>query len=309
MQAVAPGHPRACGENGGGFGAGAGGGGPSPRVRGELTSHRCICPHEGGPSPRVRGEHHGIRPQNHELRAIPARAGRTQVPTAYWISHRGPSPRVRGERCSGSLQRPVPPGHPRACGENQNWFLWVGSDLRAIPARAGRTASSDGQGRVKYGPSPRVRGELRSIAPPPPAQPGHPRACGENDGGLLPRHGAQRAIPARAGRTNIAPVLGDRRAGPSPRVRGERLASQCKAAPLRAIPARAGRTPQAATKTRLMDGPSPRVRGERHPDSPRGQAQGGPSPRVRGERARTARASRHPSGHPRACGENNSRHY
>ena len=196
-------------------------------------------------------------------------------------SERGPSPRVRGKpfRPSRSLFRrrsiPARAGettrhavrnmptqvHPRACGGN---FSGLSSPLSAA------------------GPSPRVRGKLRtrkrrgaprgSI----PARAGetyrstsrlrstgvHPRACGGNGMTQREYEMQQRSIPARAGETGTTLRIysgsavhpracgGNRHRdevlesheGPSPRVRGKLVRGRDEDRLLRSIPARAGET-------------------------------------------------------------------
>ncbi len=94
--------------------------------------------------------------------------------------------------------------------------------IRAIPARAGRTALAAFLTALGVAGHPRACGEnVPSSVRGEPGLSGHPRACGENGAGEERWHLQFRAIPARAGRT-IYPELGKLgKAGPSPRVRGE----------------------------------------------------------------------------------------
>ncbi len=258
--------------------------GPSPRVRGEPTSSEGMRATASGPSPRVRGERH-------------------QLSWGLETDH-GPSPRVRGEQALTCTGRRGLSGHPRACGENPIILRSGGVSARAIPARAGRTSFETLVGNYSSGPSPRVRGERPGRAYRCRRSPGHPRACGENQPEPVGPTRDERAIPARAGRTDFGCTLSDYRGGPSPRVRGEPQGGAnpppwipghpraCGENPcqgwdgrsyLRAIPARAGRTFDLLGFDNGSYGPSPRVRGERTCLSP----------------AHWARP-----GHPRACGEN-----
>ena len=213
-----------------------------------------------GPSLRVQGEQLLDNTRELRIRAIPARAGRTNT-----------------AKCTDSLLL----GHPCACRENprrhdanrefEGPSLRVQGELssgrpmqiviRAIPARAGRTVNPPGcfcvssghpcacrenyyskknRGR-KRGPSLRVQGEL----------------CVGSLGSL-----GNRAIPARAGRTQCSidrqqvdeghpcacreneTVLWTKqqRDGPSLRVQGEQAIGTPVGKTQRAIPARAGRT-------------------------------------------------------------------
>ena len=225
----------------------------------ENTKHEFTCAASIGPSLRVQGERAVGRNRGGNLGAIPARAGRTSL--------------FRGCCCCA--------GHPCACRENSRGLglLWLrpGPSLRvqgelrqdtptydrvrAIPARAGRTARS----RMASGSST-----------------GHPCACRENGAagrGNPSRNGPslrvqgehqdasgymkiKRAIPARAGRTRARSdvarprmghpcacrenVLGEWKelptSGPSLRVQGEPPWPITNVENKRAIPARAGRT-------------------------------------------------------------------
>ena len=171
-------HPRACGENTGDIVVFHAMEGSSPRVRGKLRAHR-----------------------NHtrRVRLIPARAGKTSVPT--------PS----------SCWRPA---HPRACGENVDGGVKVVQCWGSSPRVRGKLSAVDGAaGRWWLIPA---RAGKTTTRPYPTLPTGaHPRACGENAassavsparGGSSPRvrgkltvNGAldpdAGLIPARAGKT------------------------------------------------------------------------------------------------------------
>ena len=174
--------------------------------------------------PRACGENYSLAWHwRRATRAIPARAGRTQVCEACGLRVYGPSPRVRGEPLG---RRPTPAriaGHPRACGENFLIDPMIRAAWRAIPARAGRTSAPVVLPSAASGPSPRVRGELELGKLEAKLEAGHPRACGENPGDGKGSAIVNRAIPARAGRTRWPMRWPLRWPGPSPRVRGERL--------------------------------------------------------------------------------------
>ena len=193
-----------------------------------------------GSSPRVRGKQSRMYDPKREYRLIPARAGKTNGPSAIpatkrahpracgenaaWAGpHRrdsGSSPRVRGKRFEvggdGGLGRLIParagktnlrdprrgalPAHPRACGENGAASSGGWCPGGLIPARAGKT-----------GPTPGRNSPLRA----------HPRACGEN---------------VRRTRGVWTP------GGSSPRVRGKPSPSTTLRYILGLIPARAGKT-------------------------------------------------------------------
>ncbi len=258
-----PGHPRACGENWSRRPAGGRTSTGHPRACGEnsLPAVWASMPSTG--HPRACGENAKI---------ITAGTGDT-----------GPSPRVRGERTDRDGCRFFLAGHPRACGENDRLAIHCALYMRAIPARAGRTALSQGRVPVASRAIPARAGRTKSVAAFRSRLAGHPRACGENLRPGAPTGPWLRAIPARAGRTSQSRPKPQAEPGPSPRVRGELLflahsASRRAGHPRacgenlemlrdmistsRAIPARAGRTGPAMTTCYGAGGPSPRVRGE-----------------------------------------------
>ena len=195
------------------------------------------------------------------------------------------------------------------------------------------------------------------------ARQAHPRACGENHArnwkirqvsGSSPRvrgkrsrgrqaSGAQRLIPARAGKTSTARArdggggahpraCGENdnfvsavfhAQGSSPRVRGKRHRFHCGAGGGRLIPARAGKTvtlkwrhnpteahPRACGENLAsyaavigLCGSSPRVRGKQLPGGEQAH-QGGLIPARAGKTRQGCVSTRSRSAHPRACGEN-----
>ena len=274
-------HPRAGGEN----------------VRSDGHGH---C--RRGSSPRGRGKPVGDSVPGVPRRLIPARAGKTWRRRAW--------------------RRPAP-AHPRAGGENAEvvnlYRISVGSSprgrgkrggevglpigARLIPARAGKTVESHGDGPVGRA---------------------HPRAGGENPGrargrtrrsGSSPRgrgkrshhrqdKGTGRLIPARAGKTcrrgwstrtsRAHPRAGGENchcssllrlgAGSSPRGRGKPSVSGDGHWFVRLIPARAGKTCQITSQ--LAATPAhPRAGGENRAGGRNPVVETGSSPRGRGKRA------------------------
>ena len=333
-------HPRACGENDTGKGCGFPCPGSSPRVRGKRTRR----PGRAG-SPGL----------------IPARAGKTSpsgAPRSWGTAHPracgengsdpdsvrnslGSSPRVRGKLLAlgahcpprgliparagktpcGSGARGRTRAHPRACGENKRrdsaHVAAPGSSPRVRGKRLRLLA-----GVRRRGSSPRVRGKL-----------------GECQRTLF----RERLIPARAGKTPLAPSsapaprahpracgenadvpgVGAQDGGSSPRVRGKRPRTRWSDPCRGLIPARAGKTPGLFC-SRSCGWAHPRACGENMLMMITLHLSRGSSPRVRGKRRRRhqevlprglipARAGKTmgvPSGavwwaaHPRACGEN-----
>ena len=252
--------------------------GPSPRVRGslKLSQRRVIgrgsipaC--AGKPDPAMR---------THQLsRVHPRVCGEALDGNPWFGSGHGPSPRVRGSpgyglrldhsygsipACAGKPLR-TPSGrarwrvHPRVCGEAQQ---------------------REGSAEIDAGPSPRVRGSLRSglgVSVVPGSIPAcagkprdgeiqnlpnrvHPRVCGE-------------ALPVRA--------FGKHGPGPSPRVRGSRLSVGLDVHACGSIPACAGK-PRWPPGVGNHPGVHPRVCGEAAGRTGASWWDGGPSPRVRG---------------------------
>ena len=261
--AMAPVHPRACGEHRGNCHDPLRRPGSSPRLRG---THRIGCP----PS---------VRP-----RFIPAPAGNTRGRNAqatwppvhpracgeHWNSAHskgspiGSSPRLRGtpKPPARHLHRdrfiPAPAGntpppetahagrsvHPRACGEHSG----AGhrrprsphARPRFIPAPAGNTCQSIG-----------------SSAPPSV----HPRACGE--------HCSKNVSGVRFG-------------GSSPRLRGTPRRFACRRIDRRFIPAPAGNTRHGSRIAAARRAVHPRACGEHFTMMPNGWHSFGSSPRLRG---------------------------
>ena len=112
-----------------------------PRVCGENAAKILMAAGEKGTSPRMRGKLHGRPTSPHDVRNIPAYAGKTlalaMVGSAMaehprvcgenlaWLAISwaisGTSPRMRGKRKQSCGLRPPAPEHPRVCGENSIW--------------------------------------------------------------------------------------------------------------------------------------------------------------------------------------------
>ena len=232
-------HPRARGENGLLDEAGAGNGGTSPRTRGKLPA--CPPPRQG-------------------LGNIPAHAGKTAYCSSVMFSP-AEHPRARGENLSGTrLFFEAEGTSPRTRGK-QPGNIQPPPRSRNIPAHAGKTGYSIGEGSAA-GEHPRARGE-------------NAYALLENNGasGTSPRtrgkriqHQSQnprlRNIPAHAGKTRsvvhqgrngaehprargenaFSKVLVIGFSGTSPRTRGKRKNSLPCTKIFRNIPAHAGKT-------------------------------------------------------------------
>ena len=195
-----------------------------------------------------------------------------------------------------------PPDHPRVCGANADERdvsdLVAGSSPRVRGELDGHVLDAD-DGRIIpacAGRTPATRGHRTR-------GPDHPRVCGAN---------------------RMCCSLSMRRAGSSPRVRGELPVGPLGLGWDRIIPACAGRTP--SRRSNEPDRPDhPRVCGANYMIANFKDGGHGSSPRVRGERRRhrhhgggeriipacagrtptSSAPSTHPPDHPRVCGANN----
>ena len=181
----------------------------------------------------------------------------------------------------------------------------------SIPACAGKPwlAINLSSG-CSTGPSPRVRGSLRSMRRFRPAVGSgvHPRVCGEA-AGIVIRIERYTGPSPRVREADRLGIFQGQVEGPSPRVRGSRPDPN---PPVSfsyggSIPACAGKPVVRARRKRQISGlgPSPRVRGSPLPVHVHGAAPGrGPSPRVRGSlRCSESSDGPVPRVHPRVCGE------
>ncbi len=314
-------HPRVCGEHYYGAKDGRPVAGSSPRVRGTRQG-TYYCPIVESVHPRVCGEHfHGRRRRGLgagssprvrgtldfcgrfvvQRRFIPACAGNTCT-SRHTFTPKPVHPRVCGEHaaalwprcrerrfipaCAGNTPQCgqgmwVSPVHPRVCGEH--CFVAIASNklARFIPACAGNTPPSPARPQPPRGSSPRVRGTPESALRPPVPPPVHPRVCGEH---LMLARGdsiTDRFIPACAG--NTVCIFANGAASPvHPRVCGEHRTRGFRSGP--------------------MCGSSPRVRGTRHRDR-RDHDFDRFIPACAGNTSHGDVQARHPTVHPRVCGE------
>ena len=271
-----------------------------PRACGENRTGKKNGSSRRGSPPRVRGKH-----RHH----------------AVWDGPDGITPARAGKTILCILLRIAPRDHPRACGENLEWFpladLEMGSPPRVRGKRHGRSGVGDEVGITPARAGKTARGAGRGAR-----APDHPRACGENGqpnsaqrsmGGSPPRvrgkQVAQRRVchvpgitPARAGKTccwwrpssppadhpracgeNQEPLdLVFRQSGSPPRVRGKRPAAARYIEYFRITPARAGKT-RFRPAFRLERRDHPRACGENPSiNASNSHSQGSP-PRVRGK--------------------------
>ena len=189
----------------------------------------------------------------------PRVCGETSASIMVMLPWSGPSPRVRGNLPAGALIKAgdrsipacagkptpchddrTPPGvHPRVCGETWSWKNVM---------------------TVARGPSPRVRGNpdrgagVRQERGSIPACAGKPTGC-------PCRKGAARVHPRVCGETRVAADFVAHRLGPSPRVRGNRVAARPAPRRCGSIPACAGK-PSSRCPGRWTFRVHPRVCGE-----------------------------------------------
>ena len=230
-----------------------------PRSRGENELRELIGFSDQGSSPLTRGKHHLDCPAHHELRLIPAHAGKTDrgrqfCPRAaahprsrgenfadlvHEISHLGSSPLTRGKLCPSNL---------------------AGHECRLIPAHAGKTPRSAAAA-LSRSAHPRSRGENILFGVGANGMSGSSPLTRGKLVSLETLDPTRGLIPAHAGKTRHASASPLEFSGSSPLTRGKRDAGGWAAWRARLIPAHAGKTPTGVL------GPSscrahPRSRGE-----------------------------------------------
>ena len=211
-----------------------------PRVCGENAAKILMAAGEKGTSPRMRGKLHGRPTSPHDVRNIPAYAGKTEAILRPEATRAGTSPRMRGKldlaklRHSAGRNIPAYAGktllapdrrvavteHPRVCGENRRSKLtrMVGSGTS--PRMRGKQMGAKPAPAVQRN-IPAYAGKTQTMPCTSPQHPEHPRVCGEN-------------------LDLIAHSLGP--AGTSPRMRGKHRAENQRLHSARNIPAYAGKT-------------------------------------------------------------------
>ena len=233
-----------------------------------------------GSSPRVRGTLHPHRSGRSRRRFIPACAGNAQ-----------------------HTRRPIPIAavHPRVCGERQAGAHLLARQSGSSPRVRG-THTVVGVAWIGQRFIPACAGNAKSIAGNAPAQPVHPRVCGERAGFVSSAIALLRFIPACAGNASV-PTLCVTAATVHPRVCGERLPSPCSGSGSTGSSPRVRGTPvhasQAAGDQRFI----PACAGNAVRRQLGQQRGAGSSPRVRGTPSRRRRASPRSPVHPRVCGE------
>jgi len=188
-----------------------------PRSRGADARGVVVTLRHGGSSPLARGGRCDRLSGAAALRLIPARAGRTRLPGEAW-TEREAHPRSRGADLSEARKMAPDEGSsPLARGGPVIIADSLPED-RLIPARAGRTASSNPSGQGE-GAHPRSRGADRKGnrvvvvgAGSSPLARGGPALSTQPTG-------SGRLIPARAGRTSAGSGR-SRRPQAHPRSRG-----------------------------------------------------------------------------------------
>ena len=156
-----------------------------PRVCGGTRSPHIDSIHGAGLSPRVRGNHDGQPDGRFRPGSIPACAGEPSSTARPWpksavyprvcggtaprkavpVEAGGLSPRVRGNPATVSGQQ-VLRGSIPACAGEPRWEPWPASGPRVYPRVCGGTECIDCSNPVDSGLSPRVRGNLVSVAAP-----------------------------------------------------------------------------------------------------------------------------------------------
>ena len=169
--------------------------------------------------------------------------------------------------------------HPRVCGETSTTAPRRVT-ARGPSPRVRETRVVKPRLRVPRGPSPRVRGNRVPSAGTLASRRSIP-ACAGKPRGHASANSAGAVHPRVCGETIAGSGVGSGSRGPSPRVRGNRVALQVGRLLGGSIPACAGK-PSRGPAPSPRPGVHPRVCGETHLGVHAGSGLGGPSPRVRG---------------------------
>ena len=170
-----------------------------PRACGANYCSAISANHVPGSSPRMRGKPKADAGDVETRRIIPAHAGQTRF-------HSHPEP--------------FPPDHPRACGANSRFLLFISSSSGSSPRMRGKLSAELESLRTER-IIPAHAGQTRPARRTTPKETDHPRACGAND------HD-----------NDVAALDG----GSSPRMRGKRRPGIRRPRHRRIIPAHAGQT-------------------------------------------------------------------
>ena len=212
-----------------------------------------------GPSPRMRGK--PDRQQDHEPRrgSIPAHAGKL-TQEGYDDADKGSIPAHAGETGKSEHLLVLQPVHPRACGGNTLALIERETDTGPSPRMRGKLRSGAGHAGARRS-IPAHAGETVTVPSVPVFTGVHPRACGETDmastsfnrprvhpracGGNLGGRAVRRQVyvhPRACGGNVSFRVPSSAERGPSPRMRGKRVTTGGSIGPHGSIPAHAGET-------------------------------------------------------------------
>ena len=292
-----------------------------PRSRGENDDARVFGECNVGSSPLARGKRGGPRRSPRATRLIPARAGKTHMPSCS-VPTTPAHPRSRGENQDVAPETKLNGGSSPLARGKRKWRSRHGRRKRLIPARAGKTnprglaewenpahPRSRGENLISrrfcgvgWGSSPLARGKPRA-APQPRRRGGLIPARAGKTGSSVSNHSSRPAHPRSRGENRTAHVTRLWRCGSSPLARGKRQRSTARPQIRRLIPARAGKTAERRWYRSAATGSSPLARGK--PSGPLGSrcraglipARAGKTPSVSGSMIRFA-------AHPRSRGEN-----
>ncbi len=226
---------------------------------------------------------------------------------------------MRGNHGASSGAERTPGSIPACAGEPG--YANQGMRIDPVyPRVCGGTALIHKSGGGTGGLSPRVRGNRHSDAPTPPGSRSIP-ACAGEPRGCAACSGVHRVYPRVCGGTCHRGVVGRRKGGLSPRVRGNRRylppewgadgsipacageppALPCTGCPARVYPRVCGGTVRVSSQSVAEGGLSPRVRGNRLFSAPNFRGSGS-IPACAGEPWRTPIAHSLPGVYPRVCG-------
>ena len=275
-------YPRVCGGTGWNGARPNRGTGLSPRVRGNRLAGGGAHP-DGGSIPACAGEPGDRDGRFSRRRVYPRVCGGTAAVARCWRKCQGLSPRVRGNR--GVVPLPMRRrGSIPACAGEPATAGHASPDLGVYPRVCGGTSSLRTRYTLRWGLSPRVRGN-----PHPPhrkvKREGSIPACAGEPSPPRPAKSIRRVYPRVCGGTVGSRHSNHPAAGLSPRVRGNPAGTAGAAARRGSIPACAGEPPKVGRSARWA-GVYPRVCGGTGLPRTGHERHQGLSPRVRGNLVR-----------------------
>ena len=245
------------------------------------------------------------KPPSRVVRALSRRVhprvcGETRENLVAYLGEQGPSPRVRGN-LRAEVDKTLSEGSIPACAGKPSRRDRRGPTSRVHPRVCGETQAHAGGRNRHQGPSPRVRGN-RSFRPRPLRRTGSIPACAGKPATARSAASTFGVHPRVCGETVPSTIASSVSQGPSPRVRGNRVARQDGAGQPGVHPRVCGETSVSKNVNHRCAGPSPRVRGNRDPRAVARSGRGS-IPACAGKPSTNGRSSGASRVHPRVCGE------